>query len=185
MAFSDQVAHTLADVDNHISKLDYFLSPNHLYSVTGDYPGIGAGKADRQIKRFDRASQRAAVVNVDDRIARGAKDVTEVKNIGFGEVHEGIAICVRRWCQEYPHLLATEVEGDAFLVSDEGSRLDRRLRIEPTISSREPRSLLEHTYSHIVMGKNQHTVGGKWCISTNIGVKAASKTADMIILFIV
>ena len=44
------------------------LPSSHFNSMTLYYLGLGAGETDCQIKCFDRASQRATVVDVDDRM---------------------------------------------------------------------------------------------------------------------
>ena len=66
------------------------------------------------------------------------KDITEMKDVGFREVDEGVAVGVRGRCVEYPDLLAVEVEGHGFVEGDERPRSCGSLREEAAVSSREP-----------------------------------------------
>jgi len=60
------------------------------------------------------------------------------------------------------------VEGDALVVGDEGARLDWRLRKESAVSSRKPRSALEHAHAHVVVGEDQHAARRKRRIPTDV-----------------
>ena len=114
----------------------------------------GPARPERDLEGLDGAGQGAAVVDVDDRIARGAEDVPEVQHVRRREVHEGIAVGVGGRGEERAHLLAVEVEAHGVVVGHDGPRPGRRWWREAAAPAREAESL-EHPDAHVVVGEDQ------------------------------
>jgi hypothetical protein len=137
ISLGDEISHTLADINDHVAKLHKLPAADYVNPVARDHLCIWASEIDRQVKSLYCSSQRTAIVDVDDRIACGAKDVAKVKHIGLGEVHKGVAVSVRGRRQEYPDLFTIEVERDAIFVRNKGARFDRCLWKETAVANLE------------------------------------------------
>ncbi len=144
-------------VEDHVAKLHHLRTTNHAETVTRNHPGVWTGDLDSLIESGDGAAQAAAVIQVHNRVAGGAKYVTKMQYIGTGEVDKGIAIGVGRRGQEGANLLAVEVKTDLIVVCHHRSCHRRLLGQETPSPPGKAHPLFQEAQAGVVMGKDQYT----------------------------
>ena len=80
--------------------------------MTGQYLGVRSDRPNQQPQSLQRPFEAAAIIGVNGRKCRCSEHVTRVNHIGFREMNERVAVCMRRRNREGVNLLTVQMNDE-------------------------------------------------------------------------
>jgi hypothetical protein len=130
-------------------------------------PGFRSSHGNCHFQRFDGARQRAAVVGIDDWIARRSEDVAEMQHVRLRKIDERITVCVRWRREKGSHLLTIEMKADPVGVGDDRTRPLGWLRHELSATPRKA-ELFERAEPDVIVGEDQDAPIGERLVAADM-----------------